>query len=192
MFQSGLDGAPRSANSSNSEPEPGEPLSPEAEALLSGEADDPGGPGELPAGVGSALDVIKFSTEKTEKVLIEIFEWLAERFDSEHWKLSDNQVAMLGEPTAQLLGGVWSKLSEKLPDILTQTPGATAFLLACTIVVVPKAAQQVAVSRARRQGKSPAMPRGAGGGPFPVQPIRPADPDAISTVAGNDFMVPGD
>ena len=190
MFQSG-DGQTRSAISST-EPQPGEPLSPEAEALLAGEADDPGGPADLSASAG-AVDLVPsiiFSTQKTEAVLVEIFDWLAGVFDSEHWKLSANQVSMLGEPTAQLLGGVWSKLSEKLPDILTQTPGATAFLLACTIVVVPKAAQQVAVSRARRQGRP--APRRAGGGPAPVQPIRPSDPDAVPTVAGNDFMVTGD
>lgn len=197
MFQNDLDGAASSAISSTSEPEPGEPLPPESEAMLAGEADDPGGPAEVSAAGPDLVPTIAFSIAKTEKVLVEIFDWLADRFESDHWKLTDNQVSMLGEPTAQLLGGVWTKLAEKLPDMLVSTPGATAFLFACTVVVVPKAAQQVAVSRARRQGNSPAAPGKPARGPVPVQPRRPMPADnfnpADAPVApGGDFMVPGD
>lgn len=196
MFQSDLDGPP-SAISSTSEPKPGEPLPPESEAMLAGEEGGPGGAADVSAPASDLVPTIAFSTAKTEKVLVEIFDWLAERFESDHWKLSDNQASMLGEPTAQLLGGVWTKLSEKLPDILTSTPGATAFLFACTVVVVPKAAQQVAVSRARRQGNSPAGPAKSARGPVPVQPRRPAPGDNFNSAdvpmaSGGDFMVPGD
>lgn len=209
---SGADGAALSPTSSTSEPKPGEPLSAEAEELLSGiggdvEPDDEGGPAELPAETGAdLLPPILFSTEKTEAVLIEIFDWAAERFDSDHWKLTGNQVRMLGEPTAQLLGGVWTRLAEKLPDILISTPGAAAFLLACTIVIVPKAAQQVAISRARRQGKAPVPPRRAASGPVPMPPSRrpiggngareatfnPLDAPIAESTGGNDFQVTGE
>jgi len=113
---------------------------------------------------------INFDPVKVQRVLEEIFDWLAERFDSAHWKLTERQADMLGEPTAQLLTGVWQKLSLYLPDVLTVTPGATAFLFACTFVVGPKLAQQMAITRSRRQGAAQPQRKSASPGPVPVQP----------------------
>lgn len=190
-----------SPNSSISEPEPGEPLSAESEKLLAGETEDDA-PEDGGVAAASApvvlMPPILFSAEKTEKVLVEIFDWLAERFDSEHWKLTENQASMLGGPTAELLGGVWTKLAEKLPDILVNTPGAATFLLAVTVVVVPKTAQQIALSRARKQGREPKKPQPRGPVSVPnrrqTRPVEfnPADVPAAEPAGMSDFEVSGE
>lgn len=201
VFQGEADGSALSPNSSISEPEPGEPLSDESEKLLAGETEDAAPENDsdaAPAAPVILMPPILFSAEKTEAVLVEIFDWLADRFDSEHWKLTENQAAMLGEPTAQLLGGVWTKLAERLPDILVNTPGAAAFLLAVTVVVVPKTAQQIAISRARKQGRAPqkqqqprpvAVPNRR---PAPRTEFNPADAPVPDAGGANDFVVTGD
>jgi len=49
------------------------------------------------------------------------------------------------------------RLQNYLPDILSKwcedTPGATAFIVACGIVVAPKVAQQAKLSRERAKAK---------------------------------------
>lgn len=200
-FQSLPDGATPSAVSSNlTEPKPGEPLSAEAEAALrdlpGAVGDEPeadgGEPGEDPA---SLMPSISFSEVKTRKYLVETFDWLAERFDSGHWKLTENQADMLAGPTAELLGGVWTKLSVILPDALVSVPGATAFLLAASWVVVPKAAQQMAISKARRAGQN-TQPRRPGPVAVPRRPApaHPGDGPPPEATIGNDtdFHVTGD
>jgi hypothetical protein len=61
---------------------------------------------------------------------------------------------MLGRPAAQMANAMWVKLQQYVPDILGRwcesTPGATALLMACGIVVGPKIATQVKLSRERK------------------------------------------
>jgi hypothetical protein len=189
-----------------SEPEPGEPLDPDAERLLKDlpravGAEINGVPAndeETAAALGAvaALDpaflqsLISFDEEDVRGVLEEGFDFLAERFDSAHWKLTERQSRMLGRPTAQLLTSVWMKLSYMLPAGLAEwcskTPGLAAFVLTSSIVIGPKVAQQLAVSRQRsaapkqvlRNGPVPVVPRGATG---PVGPIDTSGAQPIPT-----------
>ena len=142
----------------------GEPLSPESERLLhavpdaiGGEADDAGGPADVPQGEGDAIAAlmaqVAFEPQDVQDVICELFDWLAERFQSDHWQLTDRQARMLGRPAAQLANSMWAKLQVYIPDILgkwcEETPGATAFILACGLVIGPKVTKQVAISRER-------------------------------------------
>lgn len=102
----------------------------------------------------SVLDNVAFSEQDVTDALTELFSYLSGRFDSDHWLLTERQQRMLGGPTAQLVNGVWAKLRTKLPDILARwaesTPGATAFMMAFGIVVVPKVMTQVKLSREKQ------------------------------------------
>jgi hypothetical protein len=73
-----------------------------------------------------------------------------------------------------MANALWVKLQAYIPDILSrwceETPGATAFILACGIIVVPKVTQQVRISRERAKKARPLvaeMPK-----PKPPQPER--------------------
>lgn len=184
------------------EPRPGEPLSDEAErgladvpASIDDEPehkvrwpDGPAGSDELPDDAETAaslLPKINFNESKVRKFLIEAFDTLANRFKSAHWKLTDNQADMLSGPTAELMGGIYTKLSVHLPDALVGTPGATAFLLAVAFVVAPKVAQQMAISRARSQGASEETTRRPG--PVPAQARRQGPVGPIAD-AGADLL----
>ena len=119
-----------------------------------------------------------FEPQDVQDTICEFFEWMAERFDSDHWKLSERQARMLGKPSAILADAMWRKLTALLPDIIGQwcesTPGATAFLFAFGIVVVPKVKKQFTISRERarrsaqtvRRMPSPVTPAGS-----PIQPM---------------------
>ena len=137
--------------------------------------DDPaaaGGPvqaaSETDDAIAQLMAHVAFEPQDVQDVIAETFDWLSERFKSDHWKLTDRQARMLGRPSAQLLNSMWAKLSAYIPDILSrwceETPGATAFLLACGMVVVPKVMQQVSISRERSkagtlaQEKKPFVP----------------------------------
>lgn len=181
----------RSASSSISEPKPGQPLTQEQEQIL-GEAFDEIGveqpaPGaqELPPGTmpGSAaaemLPEITFDVDQVEDVLGEAFHWIAERFDSAHWELTEKQSRMLGRPTAQLCSTLYSRLPEFLLRWCDATPGLAGIVVAGAIVVGPKVAQQVAISRERRKAPKPnarphEVPRKTQAGP--VGPIIEAQP----------------
>ena len=176
-----------------------EPMSPEAERLLNGIPDvigdvpveGIGGQAAPPASddpIAGLMAAIAFEEEDVRDTLTESFEWLAERFKSDHWKLTERQARMLGKPTAMLLNSLWSKLQTILPDILAkwceETPGATAFILACGIVVVPKVAQQVSISRAKGKATAQARmtrPSNANGPARPPQP-RPVVRDASNMI----------
>jgi hypothetical protein len=153
-----------------------EPLSAESERILAGipthiggEADDAGGPGDTAAHdddpIAVLMSQVTFEPQDVQDQLEEFFDWLAERFESDHWKLTDRQARMLGRPTAQLLDSVWGKLCGILPDVIARwcasTPGATAFLLAAGLVVVPKVTKQIAISRSRVSPKRPVPIQGA-------------------------------
>lgn len=187
-----------SATSSETEPRPGQPLGPEAEELLSQIAaadDDDGTEDEGPKDAAAmaapaAPSSIVFKPERVRAVLGDSFDWLAEKFDSDHWRLTDNQADMLAEPTAQLLGSAWTHVQRMLPLWLErwsqETPGLMDFVLAFSFVVGPKAAQQFALSRERRRNPKPkqrrAEPRqGAGPQPVPAPekpaPAAPPDPE---------------
>jgi hypothetical protein len=165
-----------------------EPLSAEAERLLAAvpetigdgpaEAIDPNAGAQQGTESGDAIAAlmqqIAFEPQDVQDQLSEFFEWLAERFKSDHWKLTERQARMLGKPAAQLLNSVWTKLQAILPDILARwcdsTPGATAFLLASGIVVVPKIGKQIAISRARAGANAAAKMVQPGTSHGPAQP----------------------
>jgi hypothetical protein len=145
-------------------------LPPESERLLSaipstigGEADDPGGPADVPDQdpIAALMAQVAFEPQDVQDVIAEFFDWMAERFESDHWKLNDRQAHMLGRPAAQLANSMWVKLQNYLPDILSkwceETPGATAFILVCGIVVFPKVQKQVSISRERAKAAQPAL-----------------------------------
>jgi hypothetical protein len=173
--------APPSAASSAASSISTDSLPPESERLLSsvpdfigGEADDPGGPADVPDQdpVAALMAQVAFEPQDVQDVIAEFFDWLAERFDSDHWKLNERQARMLGRPAAQLANSMWLKLQNYLPDILSkwceETPGATAFILACGIVVFPKVQKQVAISRERAKAERPQLVKEP---PKPVQPV---------------------
>lgn len=186
--------------SSVSEPRPGEPLGPDAERILRDVPETIGdasrGPSQLndeesvaAIGAMAAIDpaflqgLISFDESDVRSVLEEGFEFLADKFDSDHWKLTERQSRMLGRPTAQLLSTLWTKLSFLLPAQLAQwcasTPGLAGFVLTSAIVLSPKVAQQVSVSRKRRA--APNQPRQPG--PVPVAPRRDGPIGPIDTSA---------
>lgn len=143
----------------------------------------PGDAGQLDDPVAALMAQVAFEEQDVKDQLEELFEWLAERFDSEHWKLTERQSRMLGRPTAQVLNSVWAKLCTLLPDIIARwcesTPGATAFIAACGLVVLPKALKQVAISRERRETERHKVQRpqpvAAASHPF-VPKVQPPEP----------------
>jgi hypothetical protein len=174
--------------SSTSEPKPGQPLSPESERLLASVPDsiseaetEP----EARPGIHFAesdedelrgmMPEISFDPVEVGGVLEETFGWVAEKFDSDHWKLTERQTRMLAKPTAELLSSLYAKLGTFLPAILLgwceATPGLMGFILTSGIVIGPKVATQFKLSRSRR---STAANR-AGSQRIP-SPIRPAAP----------------
>jgi hypothetical protein len=144
------------------------------------------GASETDEAIAALMAQVAFEPQDVQDVVAETFDWLAERFRSDHWKLSERQARMLGRPTAQLLNSLWAKLSNYIPDILARwcedTPGATAFLLACGMVVGPKVMQQMSISRARSLDKSRPLP-GTPQGPKP-EPQRVAPMGGLVTDKG--------
>ena len=165
---------------SSTEPRPGQPLSPEAESILSGidgigEAESSAG--ESGAAVGDLAGIIpqiRFNAQTVEKVLREGFDWLADRFGSDHWKLTDNQAEMLGAPVADVLSSLFSKL----PDFLTRwcdtTPGLGALVVAGAVVIGPKVATQMAMVREDRRRAKVAPVSARRAGPVPVGDAMPS------------------
>ena len=131
--------------------------------------------------IASMIPQIDFDVDAVRDVLEESFEWLAERFGSDHWKLSERQSRMLGKPTAELLSSLYGKLTAFLPEVIARwcesTPGAAGFILAAGIVVAPKVVQQVAISRSSR-ARSFEKAREV---PTPIRPV--AGPVGTGTVA---------
>jgi hypothetical protein len=158
-----------------------EPLSPESERLLSslpssigGEPDDSGVPADVPTQdpIAALMAQVAFEPQDVQDVIEELFDWLSVRLESDHWKLTERQSRMLGRPAAQLLNSMWLKLQNYIPDILSKwcedTPGATAFILACGIVVAPKIARQVAIRKERASMRPLVQDKPQ---PVPPQPI---------------------
>lgn len=179
----------RGTTATSSTPSSESPLTPEAERILAAVpetiGDAPLGDGigiageiEEPNPIAGLMAAIAFEEQDVKDTLSEMFDWMAERFQSEHWKLTDRQVRILGKPTAQLLNSLWAKLNVILPDILARwcddTPGATAFILACGIVVGPKVGKQIRLSRAKSKANAAAkmVAPGQSHGPAPA-PARP-------------------
>jgi hypothetical protein len=179
-----------SGSSSISEPKPGQPLTQEQEQILDEAFDEIGvakpAPGQQEPAISgegavaaAMLPDITFDPEQVEDVLGEAFHWIAEKFDSAHWELTEKQSRMLGRPTAQLLTTLCSRLPEFLLRWCDATPGLAGMAITGVIVVGPKVAQQVAISRERRKAMKPkaqpqAVPRKAQAGP--VGPIIEAQP----------------
>jgi len=132
--------------------------------------------------IAALMAQVAFEPQDVQDVLTEFFDWLAERAESEHWKLTERQGRMLGRPLAQMLNSCWLKLQSFLPDVLGRwcesTPGALAFLMAAGLVIGPKLGKQLAISKAKRKAvpmvkdrpaapapaAAPLPPRPAGGG----------------------------
>lgn len=168
-----------------------EPLPPESERILASVpktiGDDPGadapGPVEVPDAdpIAALMAQVAFEPQDVQDVIEEFFDFLAERFQSEHWKLTERQSRMLGRPAAQLANSIWRKMQSYIPDILSKwcedTPGATAFILACGIVIVPKVSTQLALSRERAKEKAQRVPN-----PQPVPITIPTVPNVPKSV----------
>lgn len=131
---------------------------------------------------------VAFEEQDVQDTLSELFDWIAEFFESDHWKLSERQARMIGRPLAQVLNAVWADLCRVLPGPIARwienTPGAAKLLIACGLVLVPKAKTQWSISRERRslarqpQRVQPApAPRPRVPQPVPsVQPVVPIVP----------------
>lgn len=148
---------------------------------------EPGDPAGAPAPepedpIAALMAQVAFEEQDVRDTLEELFEWIGERCESDHWKLTERQSRILGRPAAQMMNSIWAKLQAYIPDILSRwcetTPGATAFILAAGLVVVPKVRKQITLTRERRAAAampktqrqvSPAQPPSAPApGPKPV------------------------
>lgn len=181
----------------------GSNLSPEAEARLDSIPDVIGGAAASPeavrisessdsADIAALLDAVAFEEEDVRETVEEFFDFLAERFRSEHWRLTERQSRMLGRPAAQLANAIWAKLKLRIPDILARwcdsTPGATAFLMAAGIVVVPKVMTQVRLSRGKGRTADRPQPQPRAGEP---EPRKSAAPHATGPSIGPVPMASG-
>ncbi len=140
--------------------------------------DDPATDGAQP-GAPAALDpvaglmaMVAFEEQDVRDTLSEFFDWMAERFKSDHWKLNERQARMLGKPGTLLANALWAKLQAYLPEVLGKwcetTPGALAFLTACGIVIGPKVMQQMQISK-RRAAEVSMVREGTSHGPQVVK-----------------------
>jgi len=95
---------------------------------IGGEADDPGGPAELPGddAIAGLMAMVAFEPQDVQDTLCEFFDWTAERFKSDHWRLTERQARMLGKPTSLLLNSLWARLCLILPDIIAASGAAAA------------------------------------------------------------------
>lgn len=173
-----------------------DPLSRESEQILSsvpdhigGEADDPGGPGDVSMhedidadSVREFMAEIVFENQDIHDLLVEFFDWIAEKRQMEHWRLTERQARMLGRPLAQLLNSLWIRLQNYLPETLAgwceDIPGATGFILACGLVPTPKIFQDVRILRERAKLRAKSLVREQSRS----QPIRPAPKPASGIV----------
>jgi hypothetical protein len=115
-----------------------------------------------PEMVRGLMEQVAFEEQDIRDMLSELFEYMAERFESDHWKLTDRQARMIGKASFQLANTLWTKLMDYLPEILGKwcetTPGAAAFLMTFGIVVVPKVIKQAKLSRQRKTNPIPVKP----------------------------------
>jgi hypothetical protein len=151
-----------------------EPLSQESERILAavpasigGEADDPGGPADVPGQeadpIAALMAQVAFEPQDVQDMLGEMFDWLSERFQSDHWKLNERQTRLLGKPTALMLNSIWARLQNLLPDLIAnwceETPGAMDFIIMAGMIVGPKVAKQIVISRERAKAAPAQKPK---------------------------------
>jgi hypothetical protein len=172
----GSQSAPESANPSTISSEVTAEQSAELRSVPDVIGGDPQGgdePGdELSAGelaeTVSLLREMGFEEQDVIDLLGEGFEWLAERFDSEHWKLSERQGRLLGRPATKCANKLWLRVLDWLPDFLANlaksSPEAAALVVASAIVVFPKVGKQVVISRTKK-----AQPKIIGGDTGQIQ-----------------------
>jgi len=198
-------------SSAFNEPRPGEPLPLEAEQILSEIPSFIGGEPGAAAGAGAIHEVdpelsaddiaemipdIDFEEGEVREVLEEAFEWLAGRFDSDHWKLTERQSRMLGRPTTRLLTSVYSRLAQFLPGWLATacetTPGLAGVIIVSAMVIGPKAAKQFKIHRARKGSVQTieGNPGAAQARQPNAPPRRPAPSGAVGAIAGADEPLP--
>lgn len=177
---------PSGGNSSTSEPEPGEPLSAEAERILEdvpssvGASDAPRGydggmpePGRPTVSVGPLPSHV-FNVEIVRSMFEKTYKGLAAYFDSGHWELSPLESELLAQPGKLLLDSCWVHIQRMLPlwfqGWADSTPGLIEFLIAMGIINYSRVVEQVAISVERRTHAAPAKPRTEPSQPKPQQP----------------------
>jgi hypothetical protein len=188
----------------NGEPQPGEPLDAGAESILGalpdfiGDETQPDGtsaahlgddPGSSPMLAPNAPG-IQFDPEYVRAVLEESFSWVADRFDSAHWLLTERQSKMLTGPTTQLMGSLWTRVQQLLPEWLarwsSETPGLVDCVFAFSLVLGPKIGQQVAISRVRRAKAARAANTPRQSAPGPVAGVGPVAGAVTEVFSVND------
>lgn len=177
--QPDADFAPGSKITSDSLPPESERLLHAVPDVIGSEADDPVGPAQLPDQdpVAALMAQVAFEPQFVQDLFEEFHSYLARLLDSEHWEMTDRQARMIRGPATQLLNSMWTNLQSYLPDIFSrwceQTPGATAFFLAISIVDGPKIPQQIAISRERARQRPLVQEKPK---PTPIQSARPPQP----------------
>lgn len=126
---------------------------------IGGEAAAPGAPAT--PGAGELDEMVEFlqsmgiDEDDMQEWLSEGCEFLAERFKSEHWKLTDRQGRMLAKPYTACANKLWIKMLDWLPDFLSNlakaSPEAAAMVISTAVVFGPKVAKQFVLSRSRKE-----------------------------------------
>lgn len=125
-------------------------------------------------------DLGDFLEPDVKDVLEEAFDFLAEHFKSDHWKLSERQQRMLARPITRLLNHLWAKLKERIPEKLASlaetTPGVAGLIFAVPVVIAPKVMKQVKLNRERKQKPEPSESEPEARRPSPVVEMPPNMP----------------
>ena len=122
---------------------------------IGGEADDPGGPTDVPQPDMLTQMIQEFVIEQddVQAGLTWLFEFFARLGKSQHWELEDREAERLAKPYTKLLNVAWSEIARMLPGALSgwleRTPGLMGAIVASGFIVVPRVKLQMAISRER-------------------------------------------
>jgi hypothetical protein len=188
MFQPKSQPAPESPKPSSGSS--AEPLSAESERLLSGVPDHIGGEGgESPASPGGGgqiaamIDALVFKPEHVEIALRGVFKGLGWWFDSEHWQLTPEDSGWITQPATEMLNYIWldnrDDISNAFVTWVMSTPGALGLLIGGGVVLGPRIAKQVELSRERRTRPLVPDPTKA---PQPIRAAAPAPKPRVGIV----------
>lgn len=118
--------------------------------------DDAGADLSNQARIGELVELGYVDAEQAGDIAGDIFDYLAVRFDSDHWKLKPNNRERIGRPFAASVNGAIQAVLDYLPDsasvIAAAHPEWAAFGLAIGGAIVPRALKQLKVSRERKRG----------------------------------------
>lgn len=128
---------------------------------IGGEAAAPGEAAAAAPGAGELGEMVEFlqsmgiDEDDMQEWLSEGCDFLSEKFDSAHWKLTDRQGRMLAKPYTACANKIWIKLLDWLPDFLSNlaksSPEAAAMVISSAVVFGPKVAKQFVLSRSRKE-----------------------------------------